>query len=93
MAGSLTKRPDKAPDAFELRVCLGRDPSVRTRHMSKLFHSSTDSHCVAGRYQMGRNIGCGSARVVENCRWRPPRQLSGPPANGSDCIRHGTGLS
>jgi len=40
MAGSIRKRPDKGPDAFELRVYLGRDPSGRTRHKSKLFHGT-----------------------------------------------------
>ena len=40
MAGSIRKRPDKGPNAYELRVYLGRDDSGRTRHKSKLFHGT-----------------------------------------------------
>jgi integrase len=40
MAGSMRKRPDKGPVAYELRVFLGRDEAGRTRHKSKLFRGS-----------------------------------------------------
>jgi len=40
MAGSIRKRADKGPNAFELRVYLGRDPSGRVRHKSKLFRGT-----------------------------------------------------
>jgi integrase len=40
MAGSLRKRPDRGPDAWELRVFLGRDSRDRVRHRSQLFRGS-----------------------------------------------------
>ena len=40
MAGSIRARPDKAPDAWELRVFVGRDTSGRVRHRSRLFHGT-----------------------------------------------------
>lgn len=40
MAGSIRQRPDKGPDAFELRVFLGRDASGRVRHRSVLFRGT-----------------------------------------------------
>lgn len=43
MAGSLRKRPDKGPDAFELRVFLGRDATGRVRHRSRLYRGTRRS--------------------------------------------------
>ena len=40
MAGSLRKRPDRGPDAWELRVFLGRDSRGRVRHKSQIFRGS-----------------------------------------------------
>ena len=36
MAGSLRQRPDRGPDAWELRIYLGRDQGGRVRHRSVL---------------------------------------------------------
>lgn len=40
MAGSIRERRDKGPDAFELRVFLGRDADGRVRHRSTLFRGT-----------------------------------------------------
>jgi hypothetical protein len=40
MAGSIRQRADKGPNAYELRVYLGRDPSGHVRHKSKLFRGT-----------------------------------------------------
>jgi integrase len=40
MAGSVRQRPDRGPDAWELRVFLGRDRRGKVRHKSQLFHGS-----------------------------------------------------
>lgn len=40
MAGSIRKRTDKGPDAFELRVFLGRDSAGRVRHRSHLYRGT-----------------------------------------------------
>ena len=40
MAGSLRRRADRGPDAFELRVFLGRDARGRVRHRSVLFRGT-----------------------------------------------------
>ena len=40
MAGSLRQRPDKGPNAWELRVFVGRDAAGRVRHTSRLFRGS-----------------------------------------------------
>ncbi len=40
MSGSMRARPDRGPDAWELRVFLGRDGSGHVRHQSRLFRGS-----------------------------------------------------
>lgn len=40
MPGSIRRRGDRGPDAFELRVYLGRDHSGRIRQKSVLFHGT-----------------------------------------------------
>jgi integrase len=40
MPGSLRKRPELGPDAWELRVFLGRDAQGRVRHKSRTFRGS-----------------------------------------------------
>ena len=40
MPGSIRKRPDRGPDAWELRIFLGRDTGGRVRHKSQLFRGS-----------------------------------------------------
>jgi integrase len=40
MPGSLRKRPELGPDAWELRVFLGRDERGRVRHKSRTFRGS-----------------------------------------------------
>lgn len=40
MAGSIRKRPDRGPDAWELRVFVGRDGAGRIRHRSTLFRGT-----------------------------------------------------
>ncbi|HVA05729.1 MAG TPA: hypothetical protein VNG12_03205, partial [Acidimicrobiales bacterium] len=40
MAGSIRKRGDKGPNAYELRVYLGRDESGKVRHKSSLFRGT-----------------------------------------------------
>ena len=40
MAGSIRRRTDKGPNAFELRVYLGRDAAGRVRHKSKLYRGT-----------------------------------------------------
>jgi integrase len=40
MAGSIRKRPELGPDAWELRVFLGRDRKGRVRHKSRTFRGS-----------------------------------------------------
>ncbi len=40
MSGSMRARPDRGPDAWELRVFLGHDTSGRVRHQSHLFRGS-----------------------------------------------------
>jgi integrase len=40
MPGSIRKRPDRGPDAWELRVFLGRDRRGNVRHKSSLFRGS-----------------------------------------------------
>ena len=40
MAGSIRKRPDRGPDAWELRIFLGRDRRGRVRHKSQTFRGS-----------------------------------------------------
>lgn len=40
MAGSIRQRPDKGPDAWELRVFIGRDAQGRVRHRSSLFRGT-----------------------------------------------------
>ena len=39
-AGSIPRRPDKGPDAYELRVFLWRDASGRDRHRGRPFHGT-----------------------------------------------------
>lgn len=43
MAGSIRKREDRGPDAWEIRVFLGRDQSGRVRHRSTLFRGTKRS--------------------------------------------------
>jgi integrase len=40
MAGSIRQRPDRGPDAWELRIFLGRDELGRVRHRSVTLHGS-----------------------------------------------------
>lgn len=40
MAGSIRRRPDRGPDAFEIRIFLGRDATGRVRHKSTLFRGT-----------------------------------------------------
>jgi integrase len=40
VAGSIRKRPDRGPDAWELRIFLGRDRHGRVRHKSQVFRGS-----------------------------------------------------
>jgi integrase len=40
MAGSIRKRADRGPDAYELRVFVGRDAYGRVRHKSRIFHGT-----------------------------------------------------
>ena len=40
MAGSIRPRPAKGPDAFELRVFLGRDANGKVRHLTRVFHGT-----------------------------------------------------
>jgi hypothetical protein len=40
VAGSIRPRPDKGPDAFELRVFIGRDANGRPKQISRLFRGS-----------------------------------------------------
>jgi len=40
MAGSMRERPEIGPDAWELRVFLGRDKQGRVRHKSRTFRGS-----------------------------------------------------
>ena len=42
-AGSLRQRPDRGPDAWELRIYLGRDPSGKVRQRSTLFRGNKRS--------------------------------------------------
>jgi integrase len=40
VAGSIRRRPDRGPDAYELRVYLGRDSAGRVRQVSQLFRGN-----------------------------------------------------
>ncbi len=40
MAGSIRKREDRGPDAWELRIFVGRDGAGRVRHRSTLFRGT-----------------------------------------------------
>jgi hypothetical protein len=68
MAGSIRRRSDRGPDAWELRVFLGRDESGRIRQKSVLFRGTRRQAEVA------------LARLVAEIDAQPAEELLDPPS-------------